>query len=135
MKLISNLSAHNKIYLGFALIWTTIVTVLCLIRSDELPIPKFEKNYDKLGHSAFHFGITALWYLYFKHKNASTKKAILQAFLFSFIYGILIEISQALFTTTRTADVLDVVANTTGALMVVGIVMLYRKKTNVIVSK
>ena len=128
MKLTSNLSAHNKIYLGFAIIWTTIVAVLCLIRSDELPMPKFEKNYDKLGHSAFHFGITALWYLYFKHKVADTKKAIMHAFLFSFIYGILIEISQALFTTTRTADVLDVAANTTGGLLVVGIVMFYKKR-------
>lgn len=135
MKLTSNLSAKNKIYLGFAIIWTTIVAVLCLIRSDELPMPKLEKNYDKLGHAAFHFGITALWYLYFKHRVADTKKAIILAFSFSFIYGILIEISQALFTTTRTADVLDVAANTTGGLLVVGLVMLYRKKTNKIVLK
>lgn len=135
MKLTNNLSDHNKIYLIFALIWTIIVTVLCLISSDELPLPKFEKNYDKLGHMAFHFGITTLWYLYFKHKIFNTKKAIIQAFLISFIYGILIEIAQALFTTTRTADILDVAANTIGALMVVGIVILYQKKTNIIVSK
>ena len=91
-------------------------------------MPKFEKNTDKLGHMFFHFGITTLWYLYFKHKIINTKKAALQAFLFSFVYGILIEIAQGLFTTTRSADILDVAANATGALLVVGIVMFYQKK-------
>ena len=128
MKPTNNLLVHNKIYLIFALIWTSIVTVLCLLNNNELPMPKFEKNTDKLGHMVFHFGITTLWYLYFKHKIINTKKAVFQAFLFSFVYGILIEIAQGLFTTTRSADILDVAANATGALLVVGIVIVYQKK-------
>jgi hypothetical protein len=118
----------NKIYLILALIWTTIVTFLCLINNNELPIPKFEKNTDKLGHMVFHIGITSLWFLYFKYKFVNVKKALIQAFLFSFVYGILIEIAQGLFTTTRSADILDVAANATGALLVVGIVIVYQKK-------
>jgi len=124
----NNLLVHNKIYLIFALIWTSIVTVLCLLNNNELPMPKFEKNTDKLGHMVFHFGITTLWYLYFKHKIINTKKAVFQAFMLSFVYGILIEIAQGLFTTTRSADILDVAANATGALLVVGIVIFYQKK-------
>ncbi len=91
-------------------------------------MPQFEKNTDKLGHMVFHIGITSFWYLYFKHKFVNVKKALIQAFLFSFIYGILIEIAQGLFTTTRSADILDVVANTTGAFLVVCIVMFFKKK-------
>ena len=128
MKLTNNLLVLNKIYLILALIWTTIVTFLCLINNNELPIPKFEKNTDKLGHMVFHIGITSLWFLYFKYKFVNVKKALIQAFLFSFVYGILIEIAQGLFTTTRSADILDVAANATGALLVVGIVIVYQKK-------
>jgi VanZ family protein len=123
----------NKIYLILALIWTTIVTFLCLINNNELPIPKFEKNTDKLGHMVFHIGITSLWFLYFKYKFVNVKTALIQAFLFSFVYGILIEIAQGLFTATRSADILDVAANTTGALLVVAIVMFYQKKTDMVV--
>jgi VanZ family protein len=98
-------------------------------------MPKFEKNTDKLGHMVFHFGITTLWYLYFKYKLVSAKKALIQAFLFSFVYGILIEITQGLFTTTRSADILDVAANTTGALLVVTAILLIEKGKNILVTK
>jgi VanZ family protein len=133
VKLTNNLLVLNKIYLILALIWTTIVTFLCLINNNELPIPKFEKNTDKLGHMVFHIGITSLWFLYFKYKFVNVKTALIQAFLFSFVYGILIEIAQGLFTATRSADILDVAANTTGALLVVAIVMFYQKKTDMVV--
>lgn len=101
---------------------------MCLIRSEDLNMPDLEKNSDKLGHMVFHIGLTSLWYLYFKYKFENAKKALIRAFLFSFIFGILIEIAQGLFTTSRTADVLDVAANTTGALLVVAAVLLIEKK-------
>lgn len=134
MKPTNNLSVRNKIfYLVPALLWTTIVTVLCLISSDEIPMPKMGKNVDKLGHLTFHFGITALWFLYFKKKSGKTKSALLKAFLFSLFFGIAIEISQALFTTTRQADVLDVAANCIGAFLAISFIFLYRKR-NVLTS-
>ena len=135
MKLTNNLLVLNKIYLILALIWTTIVTFLCLINNNELPIPKFEKNTDKLGHMVFHIGITSLWFLYFKYKFVNVKTALIQAFLFSFVYGILIEIAQGLFTTTRSTDILDVAANTTGALLVVTAILLIEKGKNILVTK
>lgn len=98
-------------------------------------MPKFEKNTDKFGHMVFHIGITTLWYLYFKYKFVNVKKALVQAFLFSFVYGILIEIAQGLFTTTRSADILDVAANTTGALLVVTAILLIEKGKNILVTK
>ena len=119
---------RNKIYLVYALVWTTIVAILCLISSDELPMPKLEKNFDKLVHLTFHFGITTLWYIYFKKKPSNSRIALLKAFLFSLFFGIAIEISQALFTTTRHADVLDVAANTFGAILGIGFILLLKKK-------
>jgi VanZ family protein len=45
----------------------------------------------------------------------------------SVIYGIAIEIAQLLFTTTRSADVLDVVANMLGAIAGVSVIALVSK--------
>jgi len=135
VKLTNNLLVLNKIYGILALIWTTIVTILCLINNNELLIPKFEKNTDKLGHMVFHIGITSLWYLYFKYKFVNVKKALIQAFLFSFVYGILIEVAQGLFTTTRSADILDVAANTTGALFVATTILLIEKGKKILATK
>lgn len=132
MKLTNNLSVRNISYLIPALIWTTIVTVLCLISSDHIQMPKMEKNFDKLGHLTFHFGITALWFLYFKKKSGKSKSAMLKAFLFSLFFGITIEIAQALFTTTRQADVIDVAANCVGGLLAIGFILLFKRKKNLL---
>lgn len=133
MKPTNNLSVRNKIfYLVPALLWTTAVSYLCLISANQIPMPKLEKNFDKIGHLIFHFGITALWFLYFKKKSGKTKSALLKAFLFSLFFGIAIEISQAIFTSTRSADVLDVVANSFGALLAIGIILLFKKKKSLL---
>lgn len=94
---------------------------------DELPMPKLEKDFDKFGHMAFHFGVTALWFFYFNYKSVNTRKAFFKAFSFSFFYGISLELAQALFTNTRDADVLDVAANSAGALLAVIIIIGYNK--------
>lgn len=95
-------------------------------------MPKMEKNFDKLGHLTFHFGITALWFLYFKKKSGKSKSAMLKAFLFSLFFGITIEIAQALFTTTRQADVIDVAANCVGGLLAIGFILLFKRKKNLL---
>jgi VanZ family protein len=67
--------------------------------------------------------------LYFNNKSSNrnnpSKVLVLKVFLASFFYGVLIEIAQSLFTTTRKGDVLDVIANTTGALGAVSILVLW----------
>jgi VanZ family protein len=40
----------------------------------------------------------------------------------SIIYGSLIEIAQGVFTTTRKADILDVLANTLGSMLAVALI-------------
>jgi len=119
VKLIKNLSEHKGILLWLAIIWTAIVTFFCLASFNELP--KIEvSNFDKWGHITFHAGITFLWFLVFKFKLLNeNKKALLKAFLFSFFYGTTIEICQDQFTKTRTGDIFDVFANTTGSLLAI----------------
>jgi VanZ family protein len=79
-----------------------------------LPLP----NKDKLLHGVFYFGFTVLWTLFFRTWPA-VKKPILFGFIFAVVYGIIIEICQAFFTTNRSGDVLDALANTTGAALAV----------------
>lgn len=127
VKLIKNLSEHKKLIQALTVFWTGLVAYLCLASSEGLPSVSVFK-YDKIGHLTFHFGITISWFLFWKStfKNEN-KNALLKAFLFSFFFGILIEICQGLFTETRAADVADVIANSCGALIAVVLIYVYGK--------
>jgi VanZ family protein len=54
------------------------------------------------------------------------------AFVFSFFLGIAIELIQQFFTTTRTADVLDVLANISGATLAIIAIILLNKYNRII---
>jgi VanZ family protein len=100
------------------------VSILCLASFNNLPSVRVQ-HFDKIVHAAFHFGITALWFLYWKSKkNEQLRKSLLRAFLFSLIYGSLIEIMQGVFTATRSGDVLDLLGNITGALIAVLLILI-----------
>lgn len=127
VKLIKNLSEHKQIVLWLAIIWTAIVTFLCLFSFTSLPKVAVN-NADKWVHMTFHFGITFLWFLVFRFKFLNeNKKAVLKAFLFSFFYGISIEICQDQFTTTRNGDIFDVIANTSGTFLALLFITFCRK--------
>jgi len=129
VKLIKNLSEHKTLFLWLALLWTAIVTFFCLVNFNRLPQVSIA-NFDKVGHLVFHFGITFFWFLYFKLQQSNTdSKALLRAFLISFFYGITIEILQGLFTDTREGDFYDVLANMTGSLIAVALVLIVIKFT------
>lgn len=109
--------------------------ISCLIQSNDIPqisIP----NLDKAVHAFFYFVFTSLWFLVFrKQLNRTTvSKSLIISFGFSVLFGIGIELLQALLTTTRKADVQDVLANVTGAtLAVVAIIILdkYSRKNDI----
>ncbi len=120
VKLTKNLSEHRKAFLWIALVWTIIVAFFCLVNFEELPKVDIKGFSDKLGHMVFHYGITTLWFLYYKYQKANAnQKALKKAFLFSFVYGAMLEIAQLLFTNSRKADIMDVFANMTGATLAV----------------
>jgi VanZ family protein len=119
---------HKRIFLVLAIAWTGVILFLCLIKSSDLPQVSIQ-NLDKVVHAFFHFMFTSLWFLFFRTKiNSSTiTKALVISFVFSVFFGILIEILQALCTTTRTADVFDVLANITGASLAVILIVWLNK--------
>lgn len=75
------------------------------------------ENLDKYVHIIFHFILATAWFLFFKVQFLNKKRfnPFLLSFLFSFILGILIEYLQQYYTTTRSGDVFDILANMFGA--------------------
>ena len=74
---------------------------------------------DKVIHSGFHFVFTILWFLYLKKKfiSANNFQLLFFTIIASFVLGIAIELMQQYFTTTRNADVFDILANLFGAFL------------------
>lgn len=102
-----------------ALSWTAMVTVLCLISFEGVSMGNV-MSHDKMGHGIFHFGMTTVWFLFFRFRSDWTfRPAVLAAFSFSLLYGVGIEFMQYYFTDTRKADIADVYANASGALFAV----------------
>lgn len=129
-KVTKNLLALRKIFFWTALSWTGIILYLCLIKSNDLPnIGTDIPNFDKYVHAFFHLTFTILWYLYFKIylKKSNNKKLFIIVFLLSFCFGVTIEVLQTLLTTTREGDPVDVLANSTGAVLGLLVILVLEK--------
>ncbi len=127
VKLTKNLLEHKRTIQVLTVFWTGLVAYLCLASSESLPSVSVFK-FDKIGHLTFHFGITITWFLFWKttYRNEN-KYALLKAFLFSFFFGVVIELFQGWFTETRCSDIEDVVANTFGAFIAVVVIFICSK--------
>jgi VanZ family protein len=88
-----------------------------LIKSSDVPKINIEE-FDKVVHAFFHFVFVTLWFLFFNKKlnSVNSFQPLAISFVFSLVFGIIIEILQY-YTTTRSADIFDVLANTIGALL------------------
>ncbi|PIF61712.1 VanZ like protein [Flavobacterium sp. 120] len=128
--LTKNLLVPKQIYFLAALLWAGVIAFFCLIQLNNVPLGEVS-NLDKLVHVFFHFVLTILCFLFVqKYTNAiNSLKPILISLLFSVFFGIGIEIAQELFTTTRHADVFDVLANLSGAILGVAVIILFDLKT------
>ncbi len=116
---------RKNIYLSASLIWTCSILFLCLASSSDLPDVGIE-NADKYVHFTFHFVFVNLWFLYFIYINKKNSfKLALFIFFASFLLGILIELAQQAFTTTRKGDVFDFLANATGAFSALILILIY----------
>lgn len=74
--------------------------------------------YDKVVHAGAYCILTLSWLLALNNKVKSLKSSILILILI-FIYGIIIELLQGVFTSDRNADLLDIIANTVGILIAI----------------
>ena len=120
----------KQLFFLAALLWAGVIAFFCLVQLNNVPLGNVS-NLDKLVHVFFHFVLTVLCFLFLqKYTNAvNSLKPIIIPFLFSIFFGIGIEIAQELFTTTRHADVFDVLANLSGAILGVAGIILFDLKT------
>jgi len=127
VKPIQHLLELKNLYLCLAIGWTLLIAILCLVSFNNLPTIGIG-GADKYVHFIFHFVFTLLWFMYVKtrYPNPSLSKIGLT----SLGYGISLEIAQGLFTTTRSADIFDVMANATGAGIAIVVILLARKLLN-----
>ncbi|KQB38050.1 putative integral membrane protein [Flavobacterium daejeonense] len=121
----------KKICLGAALAWTGNIIYLCLIKASELPqitIPYI----DKYVHAVFHFVFSLLWFYAFRFsfKTVHRVKLLSIVFVMSLVFGIAIELFQTYLTVTRNGDAVDVLANSTGALLAILTIQILNKKFN-----
>lgn len=107
-------SALKYFYLLIAAGWTLLIAFVCLNTFSDLPSIGIS-GADKYVHGSLHFVFTILWFLYCKKISVDRQKTMLKVIGISLVYGVMIEVAQELFTVSRKADILDVVANTLGA--------------------
>lgn len=105
----------KKKYLYIALFWTVLVTFLSLVNNIKSDIGLEIPYKDKIVHFVFYSVFTSIWGLFFLTFQKNKNKTLLLVFFFSIFYGIIMEICQGMFTTTREPDVYDVLANTLGS--------------------
>jgi VanZ family protein len=123
----------KKIFFLAALFWTGVILYFCLEDAKNIPRVNIQ-NIDKVIHAFFHFVFTTLWFLFLKKKFHSSDKfkPLALSFAFSLFFGISIELMQKFFTTTRSADVLDVLANLFGATLAIITILLVNRYKRVI---
>jgi VanZ family protein len=112
---------HKGKLLGIGFIsWMVAITVLSLVSIDEgtslgIEIPHF----DKFVHFTFYFvaGILGMLFGLTLRKDFTGNFYVVLKFLLGLIgYGIIIEVLQGSLTTYRSAEGLDILANSAGAL-------------------
>lgn len=124
---------RKQVLLCAALFWTGMILYFCLENAKN--IPQINVLYiDKLIHVVFHFVFTALWFLYLKKKLVGSNYFQLLSFslIGSFVFGIAIELMQQYFTTTRSADIFDILANLFGAFLAVITILLLNRFNRII---
>ena len=128
MRLIKRLS-EARAFLSIGVVYTIIATILLLApvsSSSTIDVPYS----DKYAHFILHYGLTFIWLCHFflGDKYHFSSKGVLLALSICFFYGIIIEAFQHWFTSTRTFDLFDIVANGIGDLTALWSFGIVRKK-------
>ena len=97
-----------------AIFWTVLISILSLIKFGNMGGDVSIPYKDKYVHFVFYFVFTIVWNRVFNYENFKIKNLI-NIVIAAILFGIVMEICQSLFTTTRSADVYDALANTFGA--------------------
>jgi hypothetical protein len=101
----------------FSLAWAFVILVLCATPGQYIPSAGWMEllSLDKLIHASIFFVLTALLIvvaLRYRQKNGFISFYV----TVSILYGMLMELMQAYYFSNRSADWMDVIANTAGCL-------------------
>lgn len=104
---------HNLFTHSIAIAYTLIILTLSLIRLDQLP--ELDISFlDKFMHLIAYGLMCFFWFLSAKLKGL--KHTILSAAGVAFVVGVIAEVLQGKLLAYRTADLMDILANTAGIL-------------------
>ncbi|WP_082422498.1 VanZ family protein [Aquimarina longa] len=126
---IKNLLGH-KFLLCLLIVLISVITWASLARFIN-PIGIKVKGSDKIGHFTAYFVLSTVFFLFlfFSEKlNKSLKTSIYIAFVVCVLYGILMEVLQYSLTTYRSSEWYDVIANTSGTVFALFIIILLKNK-------
>ena len=112
-------------YFKWGLSWSLFILIICLLPGNNLPKNTFLENiyFDKIIHV---FLYTVLFVLVFLGANKTIKYSFFVAFIYSFFYGVLVELIQHYLIEDRYGDINDVFANFIGVIF--GIIFVKIKK-------
>ena len=127
--LIKALSVLKKCVFIITIFYSLALATVCLIDFKKLPDVGISFA-DKIFHSLTYTLLAFLWFntLVFQFKMGN-KKAIIYASAISIVFGMIVEVLQGVFTSTRHADVLDVLANSLGVLFMACLLLLKNRIT------
>jgi VanZ family protein len=116
-------------FLFVALAWTSLMLYVCLMKASSVPSINIE-GIDKIVHILLHLFFTFFWgiTLVKSGKWSSFSKVMYVSFLLSLVVGLLIEFIQGYFTTSRSADITDVLANIFGSLFAIALLCQFKEK-------
>lgn len=122
----------KKSALIVAVIYSATLAFMSLIKLKNVPDMGVDYG-DKIFHFLAYSILTFLWFSAFMyHFRFKKNKAIIYAAILSIIFGIIIEVLQGTLTAYRSLDVYDILANTSGVILVVLVLVL---KNNIDVKK
>lgn len=102
-----------------SIFWAVFILVLCLVPGRELPSLTIWE-FDKIGHFGVYLILSMLMVYGWRKQKAFPflhTRTLLKILLITSIYGFAVEVMQELFTTDRHFDMLDALANSTGAVV------------------
>jgi hypothetical protein len=112
------LSLLKKHSYKFALLWATVIFALCSMPGRLIPTVSWLEllSFDKWVHAGVFFILVSLFQIAIT-ANQQNPKLIYLYFILSVMYGGALEIMQATVFSERSADWLDMIANSFGCLM------------------
>lgn len=135
----------GKIWGGVAPVYTGVI---CFFSLTDNIAPSLPFTYiDKAYHAGAYFIMLLLWYFFFYQRYLSkhpqfewnttfllkkySKTIALGAGAICFIIGVLVELGQGYFAKNRTMDLFDVIANSAGIILAIGVLWFISKRFNI----